>query len=49
MTPPVADRSREREPIAREVKHPLRRPDSPASSRPEGIVQAILTWLDAQL
>jgi hypothetical protein len=49
VTPPAVDRTREREPTPREMKHPLRRPDAPSASRAEGIVQAILTWLDAQL
>ena len=49
MTPRMADRPRDREPTPREAKHPLRSPESPASSRAEGIVQAILTWLDGQL
>lgn len=47
MTPPAVDRTRE--PTPRETKHPLRRPDAPPASRAEGIVQAILTWLDGQL
>jgi len=49
VTPPSTDRTRERELSARESKHPVRRPDSPLPTRTEGIVQAILTWLDGQL
>jgi hypothetical protein len=49
VTPPTANRTRDHEPTPREAKHPLRSPDSPSSSRAEGIVQAILTWLDGQL
>jgi hypothetical protein len=49
VTPATVNRIRDHEPTPREAKHPLRSPDSPSSSRAEGIVQAILTWLDGQL
>jgi len=50
VTPPAAERIREREPLPVEARgRPPLRPESPPPSRTEGIVQAILVWLDGQL
>jgi hypothetical protein len=51
VTPPGLQPGSDREVRAgaREPKLPPRRPDAPPPSRTEGIVQAILTWLDGQL
>jgi hypothetical protein len=50
MTTHVIGRIRDAEPLPREVRTlPPPRPESPRRQRTEGIVQAILTWLDEQL
>ncbi len=50
MTPPPTDHVRESPPLPGAPRtRPVLRPESPAPSRPEGIVQAIQAWLDAQL
>jgi len=50
VTGPTIMRIRDIELLPREViALPPPRPESPPRSRTEGIVQAILTWLDGQL
>jgi hypothetical protein len=50
LTPPLRETRPEREPLRLDFQTPLlRRPAAPPPPRSEGIVQAILSWLDAQL
>lgn len=50
MTPPSRERLPDRDTTPREPRgRPAPRTDSPPPVRTEGIVQAILTWLDGQL
>jgi hypothetical protein len=52
VSPPAHERQQEREPLHLDFRVfgvPVRRPESPPPSRPEGIIRAVLDWLDAQL
>jgi len=50
LTPPLPESRPEREPLRLDFQTVLlRRPVAPPPPRGEGIVQAILSWLDAQL
>jgi hypothetical protein len=50
MTPPLRESRPEREPLRLDFQAPLvRRPSAPPAPRGEGIIQAILSWLDSQL
>jgi hypothetical protein len=50
MTSPLRNTSADREPLHFDFRGtPVRRPEPHRPARTDGIVQAILAWLDAQL